>query len=166
MVSANGTVVNHNVPCPESYCIPLERGEKKEEEKHNFHSIYSIRQFTYFLKISFISEMEKLGYFKKSFISRVILSHELRSVAGTQWYIPFTHTSRTQLQNQVPPPVAPFLFFVKQSQASTFLFEMYRQGCSSCHILSCDGKDRTSEKGPLRCHFVTRNFRYLHQFFQ
>ncbi len=23
MVSANGTVINHNVPCPQSYCVPF-----------------------------------------------------------------------------------------------------------------------------------------------
>lgn len=101
----------------------------------------------YFLKIPFISEMETLGYFKKSFISRVILSHQLRNVAGKQWYTAFTHTSRTQLQNQVPPSVTPFLLFVKQSQASAFLFKMCRHGRSLRHILSCDGKDSALEKG-------------------
>lgn len=62
VVSANGTVINHNVPCPQSHSVPLERGREK---KNSCDSIYTGQKSSLFFKMPCAFWNRKAGIFRK-----------------------------------------------------------------------------------------------------
>lgn len=123
MVSANGTVIDHNVPCPQSYCVPLERGKKRKTE-----FLISFQH----TEILFIPQDPTLFFKwkkKKSYQSRAILYCEFISATREQLYIPLPHlsdpVSPSSFRNIKVTTTVPF--FVKKMQTSAFLFKIQRQ---------------------------------------
>lgn len=95
MVSANGTVINHNVPSPQSYCVPLERKGKKKKRNIILTQFSAHRNPCYSSRSHVFLLMEKLGYLKKkSYKSRVILHREFRLLEGSGTFL--SHTSQTK----------------------------------------------------------------------
>lgn len=121
MVSANGTVINHNVPCPQSYGIPLERrGEKEKQFWFNLQwaeIIHILQNPMYFWN-------RKAGIFKKKQILEV-QSNFSSWVQVTMKYIPLTNLSDTMspsnLKNKITSTVPPAFLFSCETNANIWI---------------------------------------------